>query len=60
MSYRIVIEKSVVKRLRRLPKRVQERFNELAYVLRTSGPTGPHLFANYSKLGEEEYHCHLG
>jgi len=59
MPYEIKIKKSALKILRNLPKDVQERFENLAQVLRQSGATGAHIFKNYSKLGENEYHCHL-
>jgi mRNA-degrading endonuclease RelE of RelBE toxin-antitoxin system len=59
MPYDIRIKKSVVKNLRRLPENIMERFENLVQVLRESGPTGPHIFQNYSKLSENEYHCHL-
>lgn len=59
MMYEITIKKSVLKNLRKLPEIVVDKFNTLANVLRQSGPTGAHIFQNYSKLGENEYHCHL-
>lgn len=57
--YEIRMKKAVLKNLRKLPENVVDRFNHLAQVLRQSGPTGAHIFKNYSKLGEHEYHCHL-
>jgi mRNA-degrading endonuclease RelE of RelBE toxin-antitoxin system len=59
MAYAIVLKKAVKKNLRKLPLAVQQRFEALAIALRDSGPTGPHGWPNYSKLGENEYHCHL-
>jgi mRNA-degrading endonuclease RelE of RelBE toxin-antitoxin system len=59
MVHEIRIKKAVLKNLRKLPDNVQERFDKLAKVLHQSGPTGAHIFLNYSKLGEHEYHCHL-
>lgn len=59
MAYKVQIKKRILKRLPRLPKEVQRRFDLLSGVLRTKGPTGPHEWQNYSKLGENEYHCHL-
>jgi hypothetical protein len=59
MLYDISLKKSALKNLRLLPGNVIERFNHLSEVLRQSGPTGAHIFQNYSKLSENEYHCHL-
>jgi mRNA-degrading endonuclease RelE of RelBE toxin-antitoxin system len=59
MPHEIAIKKAVLKNLRRLPEEVQGRFEHLVFVLRQSGPTGPHIFQNYGKLGKNEYHCHL-
>jgi len=59
MTYSIILKKSVKKNLRKLPVPVQQRFEVLAIALRDSGPTGPHEWPNYNKLGENEYHCHL-
>ena len=59
MAYEIRLKKSVLKNLKRLPGNVRERFELLVLVLRKSGPTGPHIFKNYSKLSDTEYHCHL-
>lgn len=38
---------------------MQERFYVLVKRLESDGATGGHVFPNYSKLGENEYHCHL-
>ena len=59
MVYDIRLKKNVLKNLRRLPGGIRERLELLVQVLRKSGPTGPHIFQNYSKLSETEYHCHL-
>ena len=59
MSYEIRIKKTVLKNLRRLPGGIVERFEQLVQVLRESGPTGAHIFQNYRKLSDNEYHCHL-
>lgn len=59
MKYQIKLKKSVLKNLRRFPPNILERFNLLVEVLREKGATGPHIFQNYSKLSENEYHCHL-
>lgn len=59
MAYEVLIAKKVRKRLRRLPGEIVERFYVLTRQLEAKGPTGPHMFRNYSKLSDAEYHCHL-
>ena len=59
MTFEIKLKKSVLKNIRRLPGNVLERFEHLVLVLRKTGPTGAHIFQNYSKLSDTEYHCHL-
>ncbi len=56
--YEIRILKKVQKNLFKLPKNIQERFTALAEQLRDSGPIA-HNWHNYSKLGDNKYHCHL-
>ena len=51
MSYEIKIKKAVLKNLRKLPTNVQDRFENLAQVLRLSETAGAHIFQNFSKLG---------
>jgi mRNA-degrading endonuclease RelE of RelBE toxin-antitoxin system len=59
MRYEIKVKKAVLKNLRKLPMNVQDRFENIVQVLRQSGTDGAHIFQNFSKLGENEYHCHL-
>jgi hypothetical protein len=59
MTYEVRVTKTVLKRLKKLPVEVVERFRLLAKVLKESGPTGGHKFRNYSKLSSGEYHCNL-
>ena len=59
MSYYVVYRKKLARELRRLPVNVQERFYGLVDVLTANGPAGGYQFQNYSKLSENEYHCHL-
>jgi len=59
MAYEIRIKKAVLKNLRGLTEAVQDRFENLVQSLRQTGPTGGHIFQNYGKLSENEYHCHL-
>jgi mRNA-degrading endonuclease RelE of RelBE toxin-antitoxin system len=59
MKYTVVLKKAVQKNLRKLPLNIRQKFEAVAVTLRDNGPTGPHGWLNYSKLGENEYHCHL-
>ena len=59
MRYEVIFKNSVRKSLHGLPANVQERLYALVDVLENAGPSGGHVFRNYSKLGENEYHCHL-
>ncbi len=55
----IVNEKRKVgKMLRKLPREVQSLYRALLKDLAESGPEQP-SWQNYSKLGENKYHCHL-
>ena len=59
MRYVVIMKRSVLKTIGKLPEAVQDRFRTLTKVLEAEGPTGPHTWKKYSKLGENEYHCHL-
>ena len=59
MRYVVTMKRSVLKAIGKLPEAVQDRFRALTKVLEAEGPTGPHTWKKYSKLGENEYHCHL-
>jgi mRNA-degrading endonuclease RelE of RelBE toxin-antitoxin system len=59
MEYRISIKRKIARRLDKLPEPVRKKALILVDVLRDDGPTGPHTWQNYSKLSENEYHCHL-
>lgn len=59
MPYIVTIRKRVYKNLLKLPLTVQQRFKTLLAVLMESGANGAIRWQNYSKLSENEYHCHL-
>ena len=48
-----------VKNLPGLPQNVRDRFFILVKRLENEGVTGGHVFPNYGKLNDNEYHCHL-
>jgi hypothetical protein len=56
--FEVVMKKSVLKSVRKMPTQEQGRFQTLMNALRISGPEQP-AFKNYSKLGPNRYHCHL-
>jgi hypothetical protein len=58
-NYVVNVKKQVLKRFERLPIKVQERFYALVRLLEADGPSAGHVFQNYSKLNDTEYHCHL-
>jgi mRNA-degrading endonuclease RelE of RelBE toxin-antitoxin system len=59
MNHIVTIKRKVEKNLPRLPQNVRERFYVLVKRLEFEGPTGGHVFPNYGKLSDNEYHCHL-
>ncbi|MBT3312705.1 MAG: hypothetical protein HN379_12010 [Desulfobacteraceae bacterium] len=58
MTYKIAIKKKTNKNLKKLPNSIKEKFLVLAENLEESGPVQSG-WPNYSKLGKNEYHCHL-
>ncbi len=58
MSYKVKIKNKVQKNIKKMPAAIQESFTILLEDLRSTGPTQP-AWANYSKLGKNEFHCHL-
>jgi len=56
--FRVIIKKSVLKNIEKLPKNIQFSFDSLIKDLIEKGPIRPE-WPNYSKLSKNEYHCHL-
>ncbi len=52
------VTKRALKRIAKAPETVQILFDELTQDLRETGPIRAD-WPNYSKLGNETYHCHL-
>ena len=48
----------MLRRIQRLPDSVQRKAANLVEDLRDSGPVR-NDWPNYSRLGQDEYHCHL-
>jgi len=57
-KFRVLVSKKVSKALPKLPSDVQDRFDRLYRDLEEQGPM-PAGWPNLSKLGKNEYHCHL-
>ncbi len=56
--YEVVVKKSVLKSVQKMPVLEQKKFQVLVNALKVSGPEQP-SFRNYSKLGPNKFHCHL-
>jgi hypothetical protein len=59
MAYVLKVKNRVYKNIERLPVPVQEKLKTLLDVLIKSGTKGAIGWQNFSKLGENQYHCHL-
>jgi len=58
-KYSVVFTKKVRKSLAKVPPNIRDKFFFLAEQLAEQGPVAVN-WQNYSKLGPNEYHCHLG
>ena len=58
MAFDVVLPKKVLKELKRLPEAIQDKFLALVEDLKAKGPVQAE-WKNFSKLGENKYHCHL-
>ncbi len=56
--YEVKIKKSILKKIQKMPKQIQFTFDSLIEDLIEKGPIR-NEWPNFSKLGENEYHCHL-
>ena len=56
--YKVIIHKKALKNIAKLPLQIQKKLKYLAMDLQNKGAMQPH-WANFSKIGENEYHCHL-
>ena len=56
--YEVRISKSTLKNLERMPEKIQKRMGHLVNDLHEKGPARAE-WPNYSKLGNNKYHCHL-
>ena len=58
VMYEVKMRKSAEKSARKMPVAEQMRLKTLVKSLEATGPEQP-SFMNYSKLGKDDYHCHL-
>lgn len=58
LSYRIVAKNKIKRNLIKCPLAVKQLFYQLVYELENEGPMQSE-WPNYSKLGENKFHCHL-
>ena len=56
--YQVRIGKSVLRRIEKLPFRIQQKLGNLVQDLQSNGPIQPH-WPNFSRLSPGKYHCHL-
>lgn len=56
--YEIVVHKTALKNIAKAPSFVRILFDELVEDLKQKGVMQP-TWKNFSKLGENTYHCHL-
>mgnify|MGYP001237532149 FL=1 len=56
--YKVIIKKSALKGIDKMPKIAQLAMGNLVNDLKEFGPILKH-WANFSKLGKNKYHCHL-
>jgi mRNA-degrading endonuclease RelE of RelBE toxin-antitoxin system len=59
MKYTVSIKRKIAKTLLKLPENILDRFFILVGRLESEGAAGGSIFPNYSKLSDNEYHCHL-
>jgi mRNA-degrading endonuclease RelE of RelBE toxin-antitoxin system len=59
MAYKVLIKKSVIKGIAKIPPNIQKKFRALVEVLQASGTRGATGWSNFSKLDGNKYHCHL-
>jgi len=58
MAFRVTVKKKVAKCLGDLPEDVQDKLWTLIGAMQRLGPVRGD-WPNYSKLGDDEHHCHL-
>lgn len=56
--FEVIVKKSTLKGIQKMPKNIQFIFDSLVDDLIEKGPVRSE-WPNFSKLGKNEYHCHL-
>ena len=57
--FNVIVKRKVDRSVQKLPLNVKELYRRLLIDLRENGPVQPQ-WPNFSKLSNENYHCHLG
>lgn len=57
-SWKVIVERKLSKRIKKLPKNVQVLFQTLVVDLAAKGPI-QFEWPNYSRLTQGRFHCHL-
>jgi len=58
VNYEVRYRRKVEKQINKLPNKIKQKLFALIADLEDLGPER-HNWPNYSKLGKNEYHCHL-
>ena len=56
--YEVIVKKKILKSIEKMPENIQKKMINLVEDLRSKGPIRSEL-PNFSKLGKDNYHCHL-
>jgi mRNA-degrading endonuclease RelE of RelBE toxin-antitoxin system len=56
--YQVKLNNKTLKGIQKMPKRIQKKMGNLLDELKMKGPIRTE-WKNFSKLGENNYHCHL-
>ncbi len=58
MRFKVFLSKKSIKHIEKMPAKIKDLMALLVDDLEAEGPVQKH-WSNYSKLSENEYHCHL-
>lgn len=56
--YEVIVKKKILKNIEKMPEHIQKKMVNLVEDLRSNEPIRSE-WPNFSKLGEDRYHCHL-
>ena len=58
-KFKVIWKRKIDKQIAKMPVKIQDKFHDLVSDIRKSGPV-QRGWANFSDLGKDLYHCHLG